>query len=161
MIKKVLFVCMGNICRSPTAEAVFTRLIKDKGVEKQFLVDSAGTLSYHAGSKPDQRSRQAGAKRGLMMDHMLARQVTSDDYEKFDWLVVMDEDNRRNLKRMFPNRTQECVVSMMQFAPETGYQEVPDPYYGEGDGFELVLDLLETACEGFYDFLSQQSDTSV
>ncbi|MCB1584309.1 MAG: low molecular weight phosphotyrosine protein phosphatase [Xanthomonadales bacterium] len=160
-IKKVLFVCMGNICRSPTAEAVFTRLVKDKGAEQEFMIDSAGTLSYHAGSKPDHRSRQAGKKRGLLMDHMRARQVTTEDYEKFDWLVVMDEDNRRNLQRMFPNIPQQKVFSMMSFAPTTGYSEVPDPYYGAGDGFELVLDLLETACEGFYDFLCQQSSTSL
>lgn len=160
-IKKVLFICMGNICRSPTAEAVFTQLVKDKDVSKEFMIDSAGTLSYHAGSKPDRRSRRAGKKRGLVMDHLRARQVVAEDYDKFDWLVVMDEDNRSNLQRMFPDKSQEKVVSMMRYAPDTGYDEVPDPYYGQGDGFELVLDLLETACEGFYEFLSEQPDTSV
>lgn len=160
-IKKVLFICMGNICRSPTAEAVFSQIVKRQGEQSQFEIDSAGTLSYHAGSKPDRRSRKAGKKRGLMMDHLRARQVEAADFERFDWMVVMDEDNRSNLKRMFPDFRQERVVSMMQFAPETGYQEVPDPYYGEGDGFELVLDLLEQACEGFYDFLCEQSSTSL
>lgn len=160
-IKKVLFICMGNICRSPTAEAVFRQMVKSKGKERQFQVDSAGTLSYHAGSKPDRRSRKAAKKRGLAMDHLRARQVEASDFERFDWLVVMDEDNRSNLQRMFPDKSQKKVVSMMRYAPGSGYDEVPDPYYGQGDGFELVLDLLEEACAGFYDFLCEQSSTSL
>ncbi|MEZ5473247.1 MAG: low molecular weight protein-tyrosine-phosphatase [Marinicella sp.] len=161
MIKKILFVCMGNICRSPTAEAVFTRLVKDKGVAKEFVIDSAGTLSYHVGSKPDRRSMQAAQKRGLTMDHLRARQITAEDFDKFDWLVVMDFDNQQTLQSMFPLLPQDKVVSMMQYAPDSGYDEVPDPYYGQGDGFELVLDLLEQACDGFYEFLNQQSKSSV
>jgi len=158
-IKKILFVCMGNICRSPTAEAVFAQLVKFKGEAGAFLIDSAGTLSYHSGSKPDKRSMKAALKRGVQMSHLRARQVVSGDYDKFDWLVVMDEDNRADLRKMFPAKSQDKVVSIMTFSKESSYQEVPDPYYGEGDGFELVLDLLEQACEGFYEFLTENQTT--
>lgn len=153
MMKKVLFICMGNICRSPTAEAVFTDWVKKKGQASDFEVDSAGTHAYHVGSKPDKRSIKAAKKRGLQMDHLRARQVAATDFERFDWLVVMDDDNQFNLESDFPMIAQDKVIPMMRFAPNDVYDEVPDPYYGEGDGFELVLDLLEQASEGLYQFL--------
>jgi protein-tyrosine phosphatase len=160
-VKKVLFVCMGNICRSPSAEAVFTQLLKRRGVEAQFEVDSAGTHAYHVGSGPDKRSIKAAKKRGIKMDHLRARQVQAEDYQRFDWLVVMDDENKINLENDFPMVVQDKVVPMMRFAPNATCDEVPDPYYGEGDGFELVLDLLEQASEGLLDFLTHEGKGSL
>jgi len=160
-MKKVLFVCMGNICRSPTAEAVFTHLIKSRGAIGDFVIDSAGTHSYHVGSQPDKRSMKAARKRGIKMDHLRARQVQAEDYQRFDWLVVMDDENKFRLENDFPMMDQDKVLSMMRFAPDSEFDEVPDPYYGEGDGFELVLDLLEQASEGLYDYLSSDEAESV
>lgn len=153
-IKKIVFICMGNICRSPSAEAVFAQLVKSRGLESEFQLDSAGTHSYHIGAKPDQRSRQAARQRGIEMDHLRARQVVAADYERFDHLIVMDEANRRELQHMFPDKDQVKVQSMMSFAPESTHSEVPDPYYGGADGFDLVLDLLADASEGLLDHLT-------
>ncbi|MGJ8664003.1 MAG: low molecular weight protein-tyrosine-phosphatase [Marinicella sp.] len=160
-MKKILFICMGNICRSPTAEAVFSQWVKGKGMANSYYLDSAGTHSYHVGSQPDKRSMQAAKKRGIDMSHLRARQVCADDFDQFDYLVVMDDDNKCNLESMFPMKSQDKVVSMMQFADNHDYDEVPDPYYGEGDGFELVLDLLEQASTGLFEFLTENQNTSV
>ena len=147
-VKKILFICMGNICRSPSAEAVFGQLINERGLGHCYDLDSAGTHSYHVGAKPDQRSRQAARQRGIQMDHLRARQVVASDFQRFDHLIVMDEANRRELHRMFPGEDHSKVNSMMFYAPDAAHSEVPDPYYGGADGFDLVLDLLETASKG-------------
>jgi len=155
--KKVLFVCMGNICRSPTAEAVFARLVKNQQQAHRYHIDSAGTHAYHVGSPPDSRSVAAARSRGIEMAHLRARQVVQADFSRFDWLVVMDQANRAELLQRFPDQDHQKILAMMRFADEADYSEVPDPYYGSGDGFELVLDLLEQASEGLYEFLSDQS----
>ena len=160
-VHEVLFVCMGNICRSPTAEAVFRQWVKKQGKEKSFEIDSAGTHAYHVGNKPDARSMKAALKRGIDMSQQRARQVEAADFERFDWLVVMDDENRRNLKNNFSEANHDKVINMMRFAPQSGFLEVPDPYYGQGDGFELVLDLLLAASEGLYEFLTQAGDEAV
>lgn len=152
---------MGNICRSPTAEAVFRQWVKKQGNEKSFEIDSAGTHAYHVGNKPDARSMKAALKRGIDMSQQRARQVEAADFERFDWLVVMDDENRRNLKNNFGEANHDKVINMMRFAPQSGFLEVPDPYYGQGDGFELVLDLLLAASEGLYEFLTQAGDEAV
>lgn len=153
-MKKVLFICMGNICRSPSAEAVFKKMVKAKGADGEFVIDSAGTHSYHIGSKPDKRSMRVALKRGIDMQHLRARQVAAEDFNRFDYLVTMDEANQQNLRQMFPNASHDKVVAMMSFAKGSNYDEVPDPYYGEGDGFELVLDLLENASKGLIEYIS-------
>jgi protein-tyrosine phosphatase len=158
-VKKILFVCMGNICRSPSAEAVFRQLTVAEGRANDFILDSAGTHSYHIGAKPDGRSIRAALKRNIEMSHLRARQVEAADWDRFDYLVVMDETNRGNLRKMFPDKQHHKVKSMMSFAQLSGYGEVPDPYYGDGAGFELVLDLLEQASKGLYEYLTDDSST--
>ena len=154
--KKILFVCMGNICRSPTAEAVFRALVKKQGADQHFVIDSAGTHAYHVGSAPDARSVAAARKRGLHMEHLRARQVSSEDFDRFDYLVVMDQANHHELHRRFPDHDHGKIRQMMQFDESSSHAEVPDPYYGTGDGFELVLDLLEQASSGLFDHLTKQ-----
>ena len=146
---------MGNICRSPSAQAVFQCWLKSKGLERDFMIDSAGTHNNHIGAKPDARSIRAALKRNIDMNHLRARQVQLNDWDQFDWLVVMDENNRATLQGMFPHRAQDQVLSMMRFAKTGTFTEVPDPYYGQADDFELVLDLLEQSCEGLYQFLTE------
>ena len=144
----VLFVCMGNICRSPTAEAVFTDLVRREGGPIHFEIDSAGTHAYHVGEPPDSRAVAAARRRGLVMDHLRARVVTRDDFLHFDLLLAMDEENLAHLHRLAPAGYAERARLLMEYAPETGMSQVPDPYYGAETGFEQVLDLLEQAARG-------------
>ena len=144
----VLFVCMGNICRSPTAQGVFEKYVDDNGLKNQFRIDSAGTHSYHVGGKPDSRSSQAAFERGVDLRHQRARKIAQTDFENFDYIVVMDNDNHMNVKMICPKQQQHKIHKMMDFSPSSKYSEVPDPYYGGEQGFELVLDLLENASIG-------------
>nr|WP_035481999.1 low molecular weight protein-tyrosine-phosphatase [Gallaecimonas xiamenensis] len=139
-------VCMGNICRSPTAQAVAEKHFADAGIEVE--VDSAGTIGYHAGESPDRRARQAGEARGYDFSQILARQVTSDDFVHFDLLLAMDRRNYGDLISRCPERHRHKVKLLLSYAPELGVDEVPDPYYGGGQGFEEVLDLVEAATAG-------------
>jgi len=148
---KVLFVCMGNICRSPSAQGVFEKLIETKGLKEVYHVDSAGTHGYHIGGKPDARSIQAALRRGIDIRQQRARKITVKDFEKFDYIIVMDNDNQMNLKMSFPKKYHSKIVKIMSFLPTSTYSEVPDPYYGGDQGFELVLDLLEKATNGLYE----------
>ena len=146
---KVLFVCMGNICRSPTAEGVFAKLVKDKHMEKHFVIDSAGTHAYHIGDAPDLRSQKAASERGIDLSALRARKVTASDFEKFDYILVMDNDNYVNLMRLCPETHQNKVQYFLSYAPHLSTHEVPDPYYGGKYGFEKVLDMIEVAADGF------------
>ncbi|OYD23941.1 low molecular weight protein-tyrosine-phosphatase [Oceanimonas baumannii] len=141
----ILIVCMGNICRSPTAEAVFRHKAASAGLNID--IDSAGTIGYHAGSGPDARARAAGEARGYDFSGMQARQITVSDFARFDLVLAADKENLRDLQRLCPAEHAHKVKLLLSFAngPE---QEVPDPYYGGEQGFELVLDLVEDACDG-------------
>lgn len=145
---KVLFVCMGNICRSPTAEGVFAEVLKRHGLEDRVSVDSAGTHAYHVGSAPDPRARSAALRRGMDISRQRARRVVREDFDEFDYILVMDRDNLAILEELSPPRPHARLRLLLEFAPELGTDEVPDPYYGGGAGFERVLDMIEAAAEG-------------
>jgi protein-tyrosine phosphatase len=150
MIKiKVLFVCMGNICRSPTAEGVFTKLVKDKKLARYFSIDSAGTHAYHIGDAPDLRSQKVALERGVDISHLRGRKVVFGDFEDFDFILAMDDKNYDNLIKACPTHYQHKVRYFLSFAPQLNRLDVPDPYYGGAQGFEKVLDMVEIASEGF------------
>jgi len=150
-VPRLLFVCLGNICRSPTAEAVMTRLVADAGLEREFELDSAGTGAWHVGCPPDERATQAAAARGITL-RGAARQVTAADFEAFDLLVAMDAQNQRDLRALAPDAAGAAKVRLLrEFDPASAGAaslDVPDPYYGGPGGFDRVLDLVEAACAG-------------
>ena len=145
---KVLFVCMGNICRSPTAQGVFERLVQSEGVAEHLVIDSAGTHAYHVGNPPDKRSQVAAKGRGLDLSGQRARQVTAADIEEFDYVLVMDHTNLYDLQDLVMESGRERVHLFMKFAERWDVDEVPDPYYGGNSGFERVLDMVEDAAAG-------------
>lgn len=144
----VLFVCLGNICRSPTAQVVFEAQLANSLLAGQVHTDSAGTADYHIGKAPDPRSRAAARQRGYDLDPLRARQVTVDDFHRFDYILAMDADNLRQLKTLEPQQSRAIVGLFLEFADAADRQEVPDPYFGAEDGFETVLDLCEQASQG-------------
>ncbi|MHC4208935.1 MAG: low molecular weight protein-tyrosine-phosphatase [Planctomycetota bacterium] len=146
----ILFICMGNICRSPLAEALFRHKARDRGVGSRFVVDSAGTGSWHAGERPDGRVRELAERHGVAMDG-LARQVTPRDLEHFDHLICMDEGNLRQL--MSDGAPGAKLRLLLECDPAAAVREVPDPYYGGRRGFEAVYDLVDSACEALLDEL--------
>lgn len=143
-----MFVCTGNICRSPTAEGVFRKLVADTGLDGHIVVDSAGTTNYHAGQPPDPRMQAAARARGYDLSRLRARQVGHDDFDRFNLIVAMDRDHRDILARLAPATGARKIRLMMEFARGSQYAEIPDPYYGGPEEFELVLDLIENAAEG-------------
>lgn len=148
MAYKLLFVCLGNICRSPSAENIMNYLIKQKGLGDQILCDSAGTSSYHIGASPDQRMKAAAARRGIELVGR-ARQFDVSDFEKFDLILAMDQENYQDILTLdSQSRYRHKVRLMCEFATRHQVKEVPDPYYGGKAGFDRVIDLLLDACEG-------------
>jgi len=145
---RVLFVCMGNICRSPTAEAVFREVVRQEGRGIDVHVDSAGTHAYHVGEPPDSRAIVAARRRGIGMDSLRARVVSREDFLRFDYLLAMDRQNLEHLQRLAPAGHRARLQLFLDYAPEAGLSEVPDPYYGGETGFERVLDLVEAASRG-------------
>jgi protein-tyrosine phosphatase len=145
---RVLFVCLGNICRSPTAEGVFRHLLEREAPQLAVEVDSAGTADYHSGDAPDIRSQRAARQRGIDLSGLRARQVTSDDFANFDFILAMDRSNLRELEAIRPQHSRAQLRLFMQYAPESGSLEVPDPYYSGASGFEDVLDLSTAASRG-------------
>jgi len=154
---RILFVCLGNICRSPTAEVVFRVVAQRDAPELVLEIDSAGTAAYHVGELPDQRMRQAAARRGYDLSTLRARVVEPDDFEHYDLILAMDRENLRVLERRAPPEARGRLRLFLEFAPEAGVSEVPDPYYGGPNGFEDVLDLIEAASRGLIEHLRRQS----
>ncbi|MFT4261507.1 MAG: low molecular weight protein-tyrosine-phosphatase [Candidatus Woesearchaeota archaeon] len=149
---KVLFVCMGNICRSPAAEAVFKKITKN---DKKFLVDSAGVIGFHAGSNADNRMIKTAKKRDIIITS-ISRKLTKQDLEEFDYIVVMDDQNYEDVLNLSTNENEYKILKMANFlsAKHKNHTKIPDPYYGGIDGFELVLDLLEDSCNNLYEHIS-------
>jgi protein-tyrosine phosphatase len=154
---RILFVCLGNICRSPTAEGVLRALAAREAPGLALQVDSAGTAAYHVGEPPDPRARQAAARRGYDLTALRARIVEPRDFERFDLILAMDRDNLQVLRRRAPPAAHERLRLFLEFAPEAGPEDVPDPYYGGPNGFEEVLDLVEAAARGLLAHLRQRS----
>lgn len=153
---KVLFVCMGNICRSPTAEGVFRDILRRKNLEDKIEVDSAGTHGYHAGEPPDQRTQRAAAVRQYDLSNMRARRVAMQDLEYFDVILAMDHNNLTVLKRICAPDKHDRLGLFMSYSKNFDDDEVPDPYYGLGHGFDLVLDMIEDAANGLIESLEQR-----
>lgn len=144
----VLFVCMGNICRSPTAHGVFRHKVKEQGLGHLVHVDSAGTHNYHPGSAPDERSQHHAAKRGYQLSDLRARQISAADFDLHDLILVMDWDNLALVQDICPTSAQKKVRRFTEFCLVSDSPVIPDPYYGGADGFDQVLDLVEDAAEG-------------
>ena len=146
-MQKVLFVCLGNICRSPTAHGVFEAMVESRGLSDQIRIDSCGTGGWHVGESPDKRATAHARKRGYALSHLRARQIQSSDFYEFDYILAMDEANLRELDLICPKDAKVIPQLFLSFG-DYSETEVPDPYYGGEQGFEHVLDLVESACEG-------------
>jgi protein-tyrosine phosphatase len=153
---RVLFVCMGNICRSPTAQGVFEQLVERQGLASDIQIDSAGTHAYHIGEPPDARAAQAARKRGIELGKQRARRVSENDFLDFDYVLAMDRSNYDDLMMLAPPDHQTKLHLFLKFAPRLAEDEVPDPYYGGITGFERVLDLIEQAALGLLAEIRQQ-----
>jgi len=155
---RVLFVCMGNICRSPTAEGVFSSLLRNKKNEDQIIVDSAGTHAYHIGDAPDLRAQKAAKDRNIDLSSQRARKVVLGDFEDFDYILAMDAENHEILMQSCPDQYKYKIRYFLDYAPHLDTREVPDPYYGGKYGFERVLDMVENASDGFLESLKQSGE---
>jgi protein-tyrosine phosphatase len=154
---KVLFVCLGNICRSPTAEAVLRHLVRSEAPDLEVIVESAGIGDWHIGEPPDPRAQAAALRRGFDMSAQRARQIVGEDFTNFDLILAMDRENLTELRRRAPTPMRERVRLFLEFAAERDVDDVPDPYYGGDAGFERVLDLTEAAARGLLEYLRHQS----
>lgn len=156
---RVLFVCLGNICRSPSAEAIMKKMVHDAGLSDRILIDSAGIHGYHEGELADSRMRMHGSRRGYKFESR-SRPVKTADFYDFDMIIGMDDSNISDLKRKAPDvESLGKIHRMMDFSRDKLYDHVPDPYYGGASGFELVLDLLEDACQGLLETISSAQDS--
>lgn len=153
---KVLFICMGNICRSPTAHGVFRSLVQQRNLQTLIEIDSAGTHAYHVGEPPDRRAQSTALQRGIDLSDLRARPVNTEDFELFDYILAMDEDNYTILLSQCPDQSREKVQLLMSFAPHLKRREVPDPYYGGIKGFENVFDMIDQAARGLLDDIEQR-----
>ena len=160
---KILFVCLGNICRSPTAEGVFRHKLHAEGIRDGYLgnifIDSAGTGGYHIGAKPDKRSRQTASKHGVSLDDLKARKLTFQDFSDYDYLLGMDQENVSDMISIAPSEHHHKIKLFMNFAENCpGITEVPDPYTGGMDGFERVFDIINRGCDGLLKHVRQHHD---
>jgi len=154
---KVLFVCMGNICRSPSAQGVFRNMVADAGLEGAVVIESAGTHAYHVGEPPDARAQQAAKRRGYEIDDLRARQITQEDFRNFDLILAMDWENLALLQQQCPRAHKHKLHLLMRFAGEHDAATVPDPYYGGPEGFNTVLDYVEDACQGLLEVVRRRA----
>lgn len=154
-MKKIVFVCLGNICRSPSGEGVFKYLLKKRQLEDNYFVDSAGTSAYHVGEKADSRMRKHALKRGYNLTSR-SRQFIKDDLNNFDLIIPMDSSNFDDILHLAEDKHLKKVKLMTDFSSKYKGQDVPDPYYGGDSGFELVLDILEESCNGLLDYLENE-----
>ncbi|HEC05695.1 MAG TPA: low molecular weight phosphotyrosine protein phosphatase [Thiolapillus brandeum] len=152
----VLFVCMGNICRSPTAHGVFRKIVRDEGLDSLIEIDSAGTHAYHVGSPPDSRAQATALSRNLDLSDLRGRQVETEDFQRFDYVLAMDKENMDILNQLCPAGAEEKLRLFMDYAPDYGIPEVPDPYYGGDRGFEQVFDMIEEASRGLLEDIRQR-----
>jgi len=155
---KVLFVCMGNICRSPTAQGAFESIVDEADLSRHIEIDSAGTHAYHVGEKPDRRAMQAAANRGIDLGRQRARRVEKADFACFDYVLAMDSSNLDDLLSMCPKQYRAKVRLFLEFAENLAQQDVPDPYFGGGQGFEKVLDLVEAGSRGLLKDIRRRLD---
>ena len=156
----VLFCCMGNICRSPTAEAVFRARVEEAGLTQQILIDSVGTHDYHIGNPPDLRTQHAARQRGYDMSGLRGRQVEVVDFTRFDYVLAMDNANMSILQRLCPQTKSDRLGLFLGYASRHREREVPDPYYGGDDGFERVLDMVEDAAAGLLLYIKEHDLTA-
>jgi protein-tyrosine phosphatase len=145
---RILFVCLGNICRSPMAEGVFRRVIAEEGLSDSFVIDSAGLGDWHIGQAPDHRAQKAARTRGVDISGQSARQVVDEDFDRFDLLLVMDGSNYDELKARAPHEARAKIRPFLDYAPHAGTKDVPDPFFGGAEGFDHALDLIEAAAHG-------------
>lgn len=154
--KKLLFVCLGNICRSPLAEEVFRTYLAERGKEEDYILDSAGLISYHKGELPDERMRRHASWRGYTLTHR-SRPVTTDDFYNYDYIIGMDDANMLKLKELAPGIEElDKIHRMIDYCKEPITDHVPDPYYGGEQGFENVIDMIESACENLLENIENQ-----
>jgi len=153
---KVLFVCMGNICRSPTAEGVFTKHVKTADLLDSISIDSAGTHAYHIGETPDRRAQKSALARDIDLSKLRARKAVEGDFNNFDYVIAMDDDNYEYLLSICPSGSEHKLSLFLSYAPHLEVTEVPDPYYGGSKGFENVLDLIEQASQGLLQHIKLQ-----
>ena len=152
-----MFVCMGNICRSPTAHAVMQHIVDKQGLSDQFLIESSGTHAYHVGEPADRRSQQTASMRGVDMSDLRAQKIAITDYDRFDWILAMDEENLKLIEYYAPDNHQAQCCLLMDFASKHAEQKiVPDPYYGGEQGFEDVFDMVDDACQGLLDHILKE-----
>lgn len=157
---KILFVCLGNICRSPAAEGIMKDVVNKRELDDRIEIDSAGTSGYHDGELPDSRMRRHGARRGYNFNSR-SRRFTANDFDNFDLILAMDDSNYHNIMRLSPDLdSQQKVRRMVEFSQQYSHDHIPDPYYSGAEGFELVLDLLEDACEGLMQNLERNKIAS-
>ena len=158
--QRLLFVCLGNICRSPMAEGVFRRIAAEEGVLDLFEIDSAGLGDWHIGQAPDTRAQAAARRRGMDISGQCARQVTAEDYERFDFLLAMDASNYQALRQLAPKGARDKVRYFLDFAPHLDTRDVPDPFFGKSEDFDRALDLIEEASRGLLaELLSGRAET--
>ncbi len=151
VVVRVLFVCMGNICRSPTAHGVFRGLVENEGLADVIEIDSAGTHAYHVGEPPDPRARETANRRGIDLSDLRARRALPEDFEYYDYVLAMDQDNYHGLSAICPAGQERKIGLLMDYAAKLRIREVPDPYYGGNQGFEKVFDMVEAAANGLLD----------